>query len=26
MILATGEIANLVPKDDKEIWLGDIKN
>lgn len=26
MILATGEIANLVPKDDKEIWMGDIKN
>lgn len=26
MILSTGEIPNLIPKDDKEIWLTSIKN
>ena len=26
MILSTGEIPNLIPKDDKEVWLTNIKN
>ena len=26
MILSTGEIPNLIAKDDREVWLGDIKN
>lgn len=26
MILATGEIANLIPKDEVEVWTGNIKN
>lgn len=26
MILATGEIANLIPKDEIEVWTGNIKN
>ncbi len=26
MILSTGEIPNLIPKDDKEVWLSNIKN
>lgn len=26
MILSTGEIPNLIAKDDKEVWLSNIKN
>lgn len=26
MILSTGEVPNLLAKDDKQIWLGDLQN
>jgi len=26
MILSTGEIPNLLAKDDKQIWMGDLQN
>ena len=26
MVLSTGEIPNLLAKDDREVWLGDIRN
>ena len=26
MVLSTGEIPGLIPKDEREIWLGDVKN
>lgn len=26
MILSTGEIAGLLAKDEKEVWLGDVRN
>lgn len=26
MILSSGEVPGLVPKDDKEVWLGNITN
>ena len=25
MLLSTGEIPGLIPKDEKEVWLGDIR-
>lgn len=25
MLLSTGEIPGLVPKDEKEVWMGDIR-
>ena len=25
MVLSTGEIPGLIPKDEKEIWLGDVR-
>lgn len=25
MVLSTGEVPGLIPKDEKEIWLGDVR-